>query len=140
MWIALLNRSGKPGSACVPPSELSWVWGSTCQIDVDFPADVHPCVKTKVHAIWSVDEFLELLLSDALSDFPDTESRTLRAYRAEAVVKETRFQISGNCIIPASSRCHCRLRCFPPLLSFPCPKLMVNVEEFGSHQSVLDML
>ena len=124
------------GSACHSPSELSRIWGISSQLDVNLSADVHPCAQTEVHTVGSVDEFLKLFSGDAFTDLPDTEGRTFRTCGTEAVVVETRFQISGNCFIPAPSRCHGGLGCFPPLLSFPSPKLVVNVEELGSHQSL----
>ena len=95
------------------------------------------CTKSKVHTVWTIDEVLELLSSDAFTHFPDAERWAFRTNRAEAVVIETSLQVVGDCIIPASARSHCFLSSLPPLLGFPSPKLMVNVEELRSHQSKL---
>tara|TARA_Y100000746_G_scaffold19174_1_gene14890 strand:+ start:208 stop:534 length:327 start_codon:yes stop_codon:yes gene_type:complete len=52
------------------------------------------------------------------------------------MVIETILQIIRDCLIPASSWSHGFLSCLPPLLGFPGPKLMVNMEELRCHQSM----
>ena len=117
-------------------SELPWVRSIPCQLHVDFAADIQPRAQPEVDAVWTIDEFLELLSADALTNFPDAVRRAFWCNRAEAVVKETRFQILGDSIVPATARSHCCLSCLPPLLSFPSAKFMVDVEELRSHQSM----
>ena len=115
-------------------SEFPGVRRIPCQLHVDFAADIHPRAKSEVDAVWTVDEFLELLSAYAFTNFPDAVRRAFWGNRAEAVVEETCFQILGYGIVPATARSHCCLGCLPPLLSFPSAKFMVDVEELRSHE------
>ena len=67
-------------------SELSRIRGCSCHLNVDLPADVHPCPQSEVHAIGTTDEFLELLCCDSLADFPDAKGRALRANGTKRMV------------------------------------------------------
>ena len=71
--------------------ELSGVWRVSCHLNVDLPADVHPCPQSEVHAIGAVNEFLEFLCCDSLADFPDTKGRAFWANGTERMVVEARF-------------------------------------------------
>ena len=118
-------------------SELSRIRGCSCHLNVDLPADVHPCPQSEVHAIGTIDEFLELLCCDSLADFPDAKGRALRANGTERMVVEARFQVFGYSLIPATTwrhRCLCRL---PPLLGFACAELVMNMEELRRHSPVV---
>ena len=117
-------------------SELSWVWGGPCHLNVDLSADVHPCPQSEVHAIGAVDKFLKLFCCDPFTDFPDAEGRTFRTNWAEGMVIETSFKIFGDSLVPATTwghRCLCRL---PPLLRLACAEFVMNVEELGCHDEV----
>ena len=111
-------------------SELSWVGGIACHLNVDLPADVHPCPQSEVHAIGAVDEFLEFLCSDSLADFPDARDRALRANGTKRMVVEARFKVFSYCLIPATTWRHRCLCCLQPLLGFASAELMMNVEKF----------
>ena len=117
-------------------SELSWVWGVPCHLNVDLSADVHPCPQSEVHAIGAVDKFLKLFCCDPFTDFPDAEGRTFRTNWAEGMVIETSFKIFGDSLVPATTWGHRCLCCLPPLLRLACAEFVMNVEELGCHDEV----
>ena len=85
------HRAGGGADHQSEDSELSWVGGGSCHLNVDLPADVHPCPQSKVHAIGAIDEFLKLLRCNSFADLPNAEGRAFRADRTERMVKEPRF-------------------------------------------------
>ena len=52
------------------------------------------------------------------------------------MVVETRFEVLGDGLIPATTWSHGGLGGLPPLLRFASAKLVMNVEEFGCHEAV----
>ena len=49
---------------------------------------------------------------------------------------KARFQVLGDCLIPATTWSHRGLSCIPPLLRFARSELVLNVKELGCHEAV----
>ena len=52
------------------------------------------------------------------------------------MVVEPSFKVFGYRLIPATTWSHGSLGRLPPLLSFACAELVMNVEELGCHGEV----
>ena len=94
-WITMLKKIElNAGHLCAHSQvipKLSWVRRVPCHLNVDLPADAHPCHQSEVHVIRAIDEFLKFLCCDSLADFPDTEGRSFRANGTERMVVRPRL-------------------------------------------------
>ena len=52
------------------------------------------------------------------------------------MVIKARFQVLGDCLIPATTWSHRGLSCISPLLRFARSELVLNVQELGCHEAV----
>ena len=62
-----------------------------CHLNIDLPADAHPCHQSEVHVIRAIDEFLKFLCCDSLADFTDAEGRSFSANGTERMVVRPRL-------------------------------------------------
>ena len=84
----------------------------------------------------SINEVLKFLCCDSFANFPDAEGRAFRTNRTKCMVIKARFQVLGDCLIPATTWSHRGLSCIPPLLRFARSELVLNVKEPGCHEGV----